>query len=274
MALWIPNQAEEIMLDLILAVNTQLKLHQNDPTAGLTDAQINALTEANFTEATFTGYAAKSLTGGSWVSTQGDPSTGTYAQQTFTRTATGVSQTIYGYHVVRASDGKLLWHERFPGPITITNNGETIVLTPTITLEDDQEVYVAAKGLVSTPFLSTANSSTYTTSQTTDMVTNNFDADGTRNYRVHFSSSFVMSGSGTWQGLFEVDGVLTERVMIVSNSSGLTYDFLYAAVLWQPSTGQYDLALYAYEASGTATLTFEGTSDSPRKMWVEDCGPR
>ena len=274
MALWVPNQAEEIMLDLILAVNTQLKLHTNDVTAGLTTSQINALTEASFTEASFAGYTAKSLTGGSWTTTQGDPSTGTYAQQTFTRSSTGTAQLIYGYHVVRASDGKLLWHERLTGPVSVPNLNDTIRITPTITLEDDQEATVTARGVVGTPFSSTASSSTYTTTTTTDMVINNFDADGTRNYKVVMSAACYTTGAGTWFSKLSIDGADTARMGALTGASGNTDGYHAASYLWQPSTGQYDLAIVATELSGTASFTYFADSVDPRQFWIEDIGPR
>lgn len=270
MTLHIPNQSEEIMLDLILAANTQLKLHTNDVTAGLTETQLNALTEASFTEATFTGYAAKTLTGGSWVTTQATPSTGTYAQQTFTRTSTGAAQVIYGYHVTRSSDGKLLWHERFPGPISTSTNGDTIQITPTLTLDDNQEADVAAQGLKVIQS-QTAASAAYTANATTDFSLANFDADGTRNYRVNLSTSWYVTGTGVWTAYLQIDGTSVARMGHITTNSD---DYVSTSWVWQPVTGQYDLTIWLNEESGTSSLNFFAAATMSREFWIEDIGPR
>lgn len=139
MTLVVVNQAEEHFLDLILGVNYTLRLFKNDVTNGLTAGQIEALTEASFTEATFTGYAAVALTGGSWTTTPGDPCVGTYAAQSFTSTADQAAQTLYGYYVTRTSDGKLEWFEEFTSPLQIEFDGEFIRVTPRMTLADTQD---------------------------------------------------------------------------------------------------------------------------------------
>lgn len=136
MTLVVVNQAEKHFLDLITSVNYTLKLYKNNATLGLTQVQKDALTEANFTEATFTGYSAIALTGGSWVTTAADPSIATYAQQTFTSSANQTSQDLYGYYVVRTVDGKLEWFENFTTPLSITFINEFIRVTPRITLAD------------------------------------------------------------------------------------------------------------------------------------------
>ena len=69
------NQAEEAWLDLITDIDMTLRLFRTDVTTGLTKAQIEALTQAAFTEANFAGYAAVSMTT-AWTTTQGDPSEG------------------------------------------------------------------------------------------------------------------------------------------------------------------------------------------------------
>ena len=136
MTLVVVNQGEEAFLDLILAVNYTVKLFKNDATLGLSISQIDALTESGFTEATFTGYTAKNLTGGSWTTTPGDPGVGSYATQTFNSTADQAAQTIYGYYVVKTTGGALQWFEEFTAPIVIEFNGESISITPRMTLQD------------------------------------------------------------------------------------------------------------------------------------------
>lgn len=129
MALVFPDQGENMALEMVVnktaAQNLILGLYKNDVTPGESD------TEATYTEADFTGYSAKTLTGSSW----GAASSGSiaYAQQTFTSSANQSSQTIYGYRLIQASSGKLVYAERFATPQAIANNGDTIKITPTIT---------------------------------------------------------------------------------------------------------------------------------------------
>jgi hypothetical protein len=130
------NQAEEHFLDLILGVNYTLRLFKNDAAGSLTQAQLDALTEASFTEADFAGYAGIALTGGSWTTTTGDPCTGTYAAQTFTRSSTGTAQTLYGYYVTRTTGGALEWFEEFTVPLVIEFINEAVTITPRLTLSD------------------------------------------------------------------------------------------------------------------------------------------
>jgi microcystin-dependent protein len=134
------NQGEEAFLDLITGVNMTLRLYRNDVNAGLTDAQKNALTEASFTEANFTGYAAIALTGGSWTTTQDDPSTASYAQQTFTRSSTGTAQLIYGYYLTKTTGGALQWYEQFDGPVSIEFINDALRITPFISLDEGSDV--------------------------------------------------------------------------------------------------------------------------------------
>lgn len=127
------NQGEEAFLDLILAVNYTLKLFKNDAT--ITDATV----EGDLTEADFTGYSAAALTGGSWTTTAGDPCTGTYAVQTFTRSSTGVAQSIFGYYVVTTTGGFLRWVEKFDSPVIIELINDNIKIIPRITLKDEHD---------------------------------------------------------------------------------------------------------------------------------------
>src|SRR3990167_1635806 len=78
--------------------NLTLKLFTSNTTPADTD------TAATYTEATGGGYAAKTLTNGSWTITIGnDPSDAVYAQQTWTFTGQlSGGASIYGYYVVDA----------------------------------------------------------------------------------------------------------------------------------------------------------------------------
>jgi hypothetical protein len=103
--------------------NLTLKLFTNDVTPLDTD------TAATYTEASGGGYAAKTLTNGSWT-IAGDPKTASYAEQTFTFTgALSGGATVYGYYVVDA-DNKLKWAERLPVAQTPATSGDEIKPTP------------------------------------------------------------------------------------------------------------------------------------------------
>ena len=92
-------------------------------------------TNASFTEATFTGYSAASLTAGSWTITAGDPSTAAYPQVTFTSSAGSQNQNIYGYYVTRATGPEVVFAELFTdGPYNIANNGDAIKVTLNFTM--------------------------------------------------------------------------------------------------------------------------------------------
>jgi hypothetical protein len=110
--------------------NLTLKLYTTNitpnPNGGDTAAAYNAA------EAAGPGYAAITLTAGSWtVTPANDPSDAVYAQQTFTFTGplTSTAKDIYGYYVVDA-DGILIWAEKASGPFTPANNGDTYKITP------------------------------------------------------------------------------------------------------------------------------------------------
>lgn len=125
-----PNVGAQLILEVALnktaQANATLKLFQNDYTP------VETSTNAAFTEATFTGYSAITLTGASWSVTNADPAVASYAQQTFTSSAGSQSQPIYGYYIVVGT--VVVFAERFSdGPYTIVNNGDQIKVTPQIT---------------------------------------------------------------------------------------------------------------------------------------------
>lgn len=134
MTLVVPNAGEVVALKAFLnhtaSESPKLKLFKSNTTPAETD------TAGTYTEADFTGYAAVTLTGSSWTVTGGAPTSGSYAQQTFTSSADQATQSIYGYFVVMATAGTLMWAERFAlAPYSIANNGDNIQVTPQITFE-------------------------------------------------------------------------------------------------------------------------------------------
>lgn len=134
MTLLVPNNGESDLLSFGLnksaPENGVLRLYQNDITPSETD------TAASYTEATFTGYAAVTLTGASWTIVEGAPSEASYAQQAFVSSADQTLQAIYGYFVTRITSGRIAWAERFSAaPYNIENNNDTINVTSKITLD-------------------------------------------------------------------------------------------------------------------------------------------
>jgi hypothetical protein len=130
MALVVPDVGENIILEAIVnktaPQNLVLRLFQSNTTPAEGD------TAGTYTEATFSGYSAITLTGASWGAAAAG--TITFAQQTFTHNGGGVSNSIYGYYLTQATSGFLVWAERdATAPVTIANNTETIKITPTIT---------------------------------------------------------------------------------------------------------------------------------------------
>lgn len=129
MALLFPNGGEDIALAAIVnktaPQNLVLRLYQNNITPSETD------TASTYTDATFTGYVAITLTGASWTVTPGVNVA--YPQQTFTSSAAQATQNIYGYYLTQVSSGLLVYAERFSdAPTPITNNNDQILVTPTI----------------------------------------------------------------------------------------------------------------------------------------------
>lgn len=137
MTLIVVNQGEEaILTDGVTGIAYDLRLYTNDVTAGLTPSEIDELTEADFDEATFTGYAAASVSTGDWTITQADPTEAVNVTQSFTSTADQAPEAIRGYWLTRTSDGALIWFEAFDGPVTVEFDEDEIQITPRITLDD------------------------------------------------------------------------------------------------------------------------------------------
>jgi hypothetical protein len=134
MALIIPSASEKTVLDFLLGVtvpgNQTLGLYVNNYTPDDTTVL------ANLTEMSTLSYAAKTLTKTSWVTvagSTGQPATSTYAVQTWTFTA-GTPVSVYGYFIKDVTSGLLLWVEAFASAKVVQNNGDQIIITPTITL--------------------------------------------------------------------------------------------------------------------------------------------
>lgn len=134
MPLILPTASEATLLSHALGAvtpgNQLLKLFVNDVAAG--DDTLDA---SDFTEMSTHGYSAKTLTKTNWavVGNAGAAAAATYAQQTWTFTA-AAAVLVYGYYVVDAATGLLLWFEEFAAAKTVENAGDQIIITPAITL--------------------------------------------------------------------------------------------------------------------------------------------
>ena len=132
MSIVFPTQGENMVLEMIVnktaPQNLVMRLFSSNTTPGETD------TEATYTEATFSGYSAATLTGASWNAAASGQIT--YAQQTFACDNDSANENIYGYYCTQVTSGKLLYAERFTdAPYLVSNNGDQIKITPTITAE-------------------------------------------------------------------------------------------------------------------------------------------
>lgn len=138
MALVVPDEGELRLLDVMLkvALDTNedqiLKLFKNDYTP---DADSSS---DSFTEADFTGYAARTMVRSSWnsavtTSNKAEASYGT-TPQSWTCGATG--NTIYGYWVEGSTSNKVLWAERFATSRTLSEN-DVLNITPKFTLSSE-----------------------------------------------------------------------------------------------------------------------------------------
>jgi hypothetical protein len=137
MALIVPQEGELQLLQkmLKLALSTDevyiLKLYRTDVTPN------SSTSRTSFTEANFTGYAARTLTRANWSagvingSNAAEMSYGT-TPQSWTCGATG--NTIYGYWVEGATSTKVLWAERF-ATSRVLANGDVLNITPKFTLQ-------------------------------------------------------------------------------------------------------------------------------------------
>lgn len=135
MALLVPNVGEQKIAQLITnsaattGENLMIRLFKSNTTPTST------MTLTDYTEATFTGYAAVAATSASWTITPGAPTSAAQtAASTFTCSA-ATSESIYGYYISQENSSTLMWSERFSdGPYVLTNNGDKIILTAQLTV--------------------------------------------------------------------------------------------------------------------------------------------
>jgi len=129
MTLLAPSVGEVALLANALNVTTpealtlRIYINNHAPTA--------ADTAASYTEASGNGYAAVAMTRAGWTVTNSTPSYATYAQQTTSWTGT---VTVYGYFITGTTSGTLYWAEEIYPSGQVFNSGDTLAITPKITL--------------------------------------------------------------------------------------------------------------------------------------------
>lgn len=134
MSLLCPTEGASVLLTkmLISALSTDenytLRLFQNNHTPAYTD------TSANYTACSFAGYSDTTLTRAGWgaVTINGSNQATTTYGTAQTWTCSSGSQTVYGYCVISATSGKVLWAELFATPRTL-GASDSITCTPAVT---------------------------------------------------------------------------------------------------------------------------------------------
>lgn len=127
----VPNAEEvRILQARISNEDNSLKLFVNDATI------TNATVESDLTEMSTHGYAAKTLSSGSWTITSdvNAGSTAVYAKQTFDFTE-AAAVIVYGYYIVGSTSGDLKVVEKFDNAQTVSNADDQIKITPKITVD-------------------------------------------------------------------------------------------------------------------------------------------
>ena len=126
MAITVPTKSANRFLAHMLnaerAENLVLRLYANDvlPSA---ESVVEDFLEAN-------GYTPQLLTGSDWAIEDGIATAGprAFAFRAF-------RGTVHGYYVTQVLEGGLMWSERFSdGPYTIQNDGDSITVSPSISL--------------------------------------------------------------------------------------------------------------------------------------------
>lgn len=132
MSLVVPDAGELPMLNAIVsALTLRLRLFTNN----ITPNQASVI--GDFTEATFNGSAAQTPTLGAATTVSHKATVVDSATRTFTKTAGGASETVYGYYLTDASATICYWAERFPAPISIASTGDAISILLQLTLNSE-----------------------------------------------------------------------------------------------------------------------------------------
>jgi hypothetical protein len=129
------NDANKALVDAFsghaaFPTGIRLRLFSNNHTPAANDVL------ANYTEATFAGYAAVALADPGASTLSGNVATVTFAAATFT--CTSGSQNIYGWYLTDSGNTKLYYAQADPAaPVTVSSAGlNTYTVTVTLTQKD------------------------------------------------------------------------------------------------------------------------------------------
>jgi hypothetical protein len=133
MTLVVPNSGEVILLDAAIgkipATVWTLRLYTVIEFALSSGTIVSYLTEASGG-----GYAAIPLTAANWTTLPGSPTSTSYPKQTFTFTGPlTTNQNVLGYYITQA-DGSLIYVEPLAATFTPATSGDTLDITPILTL--------------------------------------------------------------------------------------------------------------------------------------------
>jgi hypothetical protein len=135
MSLIVPDVGELYILAAWISgltpANLKMYLYQNN----MTPDQDTVL--ADFTEATFSGYASQTMSLGTPTEVSHKAKTVATSPQVFTHNGGGTSNTIYGYFVKDSVTGNLAWAERFGSSQIMTNNGDSISVPGQLTCDSE-----------------------------------------------------------------------------------------------------------------------------------------
>lgn len=138
MALYTPNAGELELLDkmlkdpLVTDENYILRLYQNNYTPD--DSSV----AGSFTEASFTNYAAVTMTRANWNAsvTVSNKAESSYGSAPLAWTCGTTGNTVYGYYVSGATSSVVLWAEKF-ATSRVLANADVLQLTPKMTLNHE-----------------------------------------------------------------------------------------------------------------------------------------
>ena len=133
MALVVPNQGELQLLQKLLKNTSDtedylLRLYQNNYNP------VEGSVLGSFTEADFTNYAQKTIARGDWAAPSingSNKAESSVAAQSWTCGASG--NTVYGYYIVGATSGVVLWAEKF-SVSRVLGDGDILNVTPIFNL--------------------------------------------------------------------------------------------------------------------------------------------
>lgn len=138
MPLTVPSIGELELLDRLLKDTLSqnedylLKLYQNNYSPDANSAS------GSFTAATFTNYAARTLTRAGWNSAvmNSGKAESSYSTAPLSWTCGASGNTLYGYWVEGSMSGKALWAEKFT-TARVLASGDVLNLTPVFSLQSE-----------------------------------------------------------------------------------------------------------------------------------------